>query len=61
MEMYPNISVRKMEQETSISRRTIENNIKLLKNDGFIQRIGARKNGHWQIIKQIANCKKDDK
>jgi len=53
MEKFSNISVQKIEKETSVSRRTIENNIKALKENGFIERIGSRKNGHWKIIKPI--------
>ena len=38
----PNISVTKISQEINVSKRTIENNIKQLKNKGLIKRIGSQ-------------------
>ena len=54
IEKIPGISVKKMAQETDIPRRTIENNIKQLKEKGLIKRVGSYKTGHWQIIKSIS-------
>ncbi|MBD9029643.1 MAG: winged helix-turn-helix transcriptional regulator, partial [Butyrivibrio crossotus] len=34
-----------------INESTIKRNINKLKNKGILKRIGANKNGHWEIIK----------
>ena len=33
----------------SVSRKTVAARIKSLKEKGILERIGATKNGHWQI------------
>ena len=47
----PEISVRQLAENTGLSPRKIEYDIKDLKTAGKIRRVGARKNGHWEIIK----------
>lgn len=36
-----------------ISDTAIDNNIRCLRNNGFIKRIGENKNGYWEVIKRI--------
>jgi fido (protein-threonine AMPylation protein)/biotin operon repressor len=43
------ISMIKIAAQIGISRRTVENNVKKLKALGILTRIGADKNGRWQI------------
>ena len=38
-----------MHFKLQISKRAVENNIAKLKARGILSRIGADKNGHWQI------------
>ena len=52
MLVSPEISARQLAENTGLSPRKIEYDIKDLKIAGIIRRIGARKNGHWEIIKQ---------
>jgi predicted HTH transcriptional regulator len=35
--------------ELEINKRNAEKNIKILKDADLIERIGARKNGHWAV------------
>ena len=37
-------------QKLPISARTIDRIIKNLIDNGFIVRVGAKKNGHWEIV-----------
>ena len=46
----PNISVVALAKRLGISRTAVENNIKWLKEKGYIERIGPAKGGHWQVV-----------
>jgi predicted HTH transcriptional regulator len=46
----PNISVVVLAKRLGISRTAVENNIKWLKEKGYIKRIGPAKGGHWQVL-----------
>lgn len=46
-----NITQKEISYETKIPLRTVKRNIDILKEDGYIQRVGARKNGYWKILK----------
>lgn len=46
-----NITQKEISEKTGISLRTIKRNIDILKNDGYIERIGAKKSGYWKILK----------
>lgn len=37
--------------ELSLARETVNRNMKKLQEQGIIQRVGADKNGHWEILK----------
>lgn len=45
----PGYSMDEIAQRLSVSRKTVAARIKLLKEKGILERIGATKNGHWQI------------
>ena len=44
-----NITQKEISEETGILLRTVKRNIEILKENGYIERIGARKNGYWII------------
>ena len=44
-----NITQKEISEETGILLRTVKKNIEILKENGYIERIGARKNGYWII------------
>ncbi len=46
----PSISARELEEETGLTRRGVEWNIKKLKEDGKLERVGPDKGGYWKII-----------
>ena len=46
-----NISQTELAQKLSLTRETINRNMKKLKDQGIIKRVGADKNGHWEVLK----------
>jgi predicted HTH transcriptional regulator len=52
MQQNSQISVAEIAKQSNKPRRTIENNVKKLKEKGIIVRIGSDKTGSWEIIKQ---------
>ena len=51
----PNITQEKLAEIIGISRKSIIANMKQLQENGFIKRIGADKNGYWQVVSNIFN------
>ena len=51
----PNITQEKLAEIVGISRKSIIANMKQLQENGFIKRIGADKNGYWQVVSNIFN------
>lgn len=47
----PHISRNELSKKIGLSETSIYNNIQKLKAQGFIERIGADKNGYWKILK----------
>ena len=45
----PGYSMDEIAKKLSVSRKTIAARMKSLKEKGILERIGATKNGHWQI------------
>ena len=39
----------------------VEWQLKQLRDDGLLRHVGATKNGHWEIIKEESNGKKNNK
>jgi ATP-dependent DNA helicase RecG len=50
LKMNPHITQKELVKETGLSRRGIENNIRILKSKGIIARIGPDKGGYWDVI-----------
>jgi len=51
IEENPNITQKVLAEETGLTRRGIEWNLKTLKDTGKLKRIGADRGGYWEIIK----------
>ena len=47
----PNITQAEMSKILDITRDGISYNIKVLKDEGKIRRVGATKKGYWEILK----------
>jgi Fic family protein len=45
----PNITIEGLSARLGINKRNTEKNIKTMKDLGKIGRVGARKNGHWEV------------
>ena len=45
----PNSTIEEMAKYAEVEPRTIERNIKALKEKNVIDRVGADKNGHWMV------------
>ena len=52
IEQNPHTSAREMAIEVGISSRNIENNLKKLKENGILERVGVAKGGFWRLIKK---------
>jgi fido (protein-threonine AMPylation protein) len=50
MQQNPQISVAEIAKQSNRPRRTIENNVKKLKEKGIIARVGSDKTGSWRIL-----------
>jgi len=48
----PKISIRELQIVTGLTRRGVEWNLRKLKNEGMIKRVGPAKGGHWGVIKE---------
>ena len=46
----PNITTDELQKILGISNTAVEKNINFLKENGYIDRIGAKKNGYWKIL-----------
>lgn len=51
MKENPHISIQKMSEACGKDVSTIKKAVAALKKIGFIKRIGANKNGSWQVLK----------
>ncbi len=45
-----NITIRILSQKVNIAEKNIQNNLKKLKEKGFILRVGAAKGGYWKVL-----------
>lgn len=48
----PLITISVIVEKSGMSRTAIQNAIRLLKEQGRIERIGSKRNGHWEVMKQ---------
>ncbi len=46
----PKVTVKKLAESLGISTTAVEKNIQYLRLHGYVQRIGAAKGGHWEVI-----------
>ena len=46
----PNVTASELSTMLAISETAVDNNISFLKNNGFIERVGANKTGYWRVI-----------
>ncbi|GHT67897.1 hypothetical protein FACS189452_06510 [Bacteroidia bacterium] len=51
IQKIPETTAESLAEFLKINIRNTEKNLKYLKDNGYIERVGARKNGYWQIIK----------
>ena len=47
----PNITKPQLMVKCNLGKTSIDNIIKILKNKGYIKRVGANKNGYWEVLK----------
>jgi ATP-dependent DNA helicase RecG len=48
----PSISTKQLSEETGISEKGIEWNIKKMKEEGILKRVGPDKGGHWEVLEK---------
>lgn len=47
----PNVTINQLMVITGLFEPRVKKNLKQLKDDGIIARIGANKNGYWEVLK----------
>ncbi len=50
MRNNPNITQQQLIDLVGVGKKTIENNISFLKENGYIERIGSNKAGYWNVL-----------
>lgn len=53
IEANPNLSTRKLSETLNIPFRSVQRYISNLREKGFIDRVGANKNGYWKVLKYL--------
>ena len=48
----PNITVSELHQILGISKTAVEKNLKFLKENDYIDRIGSKKGGYWKVLEE---------
>ena len=51
LKLYPGTTQKNIIENLNISKRTLERIISLLKEDGYIERVGNNRSGYWKILK----------
>ena len=51
IETNPNLSTRELSENLNIPFRSVQRYISNFREKGFIERVGANKNGYWKVIK----------
>lgn len=46
----PNVTTAELHKMFGISETAVENNITFLKANGYVERVGAKKNGYWKVL-----------
>ena len=46
----PQIIIPEMSRKTAVTERTIKRDLQLLQQRGLVERVGGRKEGHWEVI-----------
>jgi len=50
IEAHPAITITQLADQLAVNPRTIERHLKILREKGRLLRVGATKNGYWQVI-----------
>ena len=46
----PAVTISELAKETGVTTRTVERHIKRMQGEGILERIGGRKEGHWETV-----------
>ncbi len=46
----PSITIPELAEQIGITERSIQRNIQKLQAEGFLRRVGGRKEGYWEVI-----------
>ena len=51
MKNTPNVTLQEIAEKVNRSKRAVEMQVKKLREQGIIKRVGADKNGHWEVLR----------
>lgn len=46
----PNVTHAKLMVTVGVGKTAIQNNVSFLRKNGFIERVGSKKNGYWRVL-----------
>ncbi len=46
----PSVTIPELAESTGITERSVQRNIRNLQRNGFLRRVGGRKEGYWQVV-----------
>ncbi len=46
----PNITAKELRKILGISKTAVDNNISFLRENGYIERVGSKKAGYWNVL-----------
>ena len=52
LQSNPQITVTEISEQLRISRTAVDNNIQILKKNGWVKRVGPAKGGHWEVLER---------
>ncbi len=52
MRNNPNITAEELRKILGISKTAVDNNISFLRENGYIERIGSKKAGYWNVLQR---------
>ncbi len=53
MRENPSVTISELQEITGLSESGVKKNIRQLRMDGIIQRVGGAKGGHWEVIQMV--------
>ena len=47
----PSVTIDHLSEQLGVTQRRVERTLRKLQNEGLLERVGGRKQGHWKLLK----------